>query len=400
MVDLAVSEPVLVLRYADVGAAIYASLRVVGAPRSTLAWVVQQDAVAAVGELLTAALPDPAPAELLPTAIERALSTGSFATPAAEQRLAELLGEQLVSPAAWELIASHAGSSGAALFVTPTARLARVPWTVLAMPGGRRLIEMIDVLMAAPPTIANSPRTPTRWQALRGRAPLLVLDPRVPGQRPDSAFGSVLGRPDPEGVLTRHFAALISRGAVLPETDSAVTLFRRADADRAWLATQLARRPSRLMYVGHATAAEGDAGQAALHLAEAHPLSAGELMTARLTMPPRVALLACASGGDYRFDEATGLVAAFLLGGAVLVTATLWSLPTTAGYRRFCGGGESADPMAEAVIAVDTAHQAKDAGRALNAWQRGQLSRWCAGDLDASPLYWAALITFAVDGTR
>ena len=36
-------------------------------------------------------------------------------------------------------------------------------------------------------------------------------------------------------------------------------------------------------------------------------------MSARLPFPPRVALLACASGGDYQFDEATGLVAAMIL---------------------------------------------------------------------------------------
>ena len=130
-------------------------------------------------------------------------------------------------------------------------------------------------------------------------------------------------------------------------------------------------------------------------------LSAAELMASALPMPARVALLACASGGDYRFDEATGLVAAAVLGGAVLVTATLWSLPTTAGYRRFCDAtAQSADPMADVVVAVDTAHEAQDAGRAVNAWQRGQLSRWCAGDLTASPLYWAALATFTVDGAR
>ncbi|MDY6995576.1 MAG: CHAT domain-containing protein [Actinomycetota bacterium] len=401
MVDMAVTEPVLLLRYADVGAAIYASLRVVGQPQSTLTWVVDHHALAGGDELLTAALPDPAPGEQLSEAIERALSTGAFASPAAEQRLAELLGQQLLCPAAWQLVDEYSASCGATLFITPTARLARVPWTLLATPSGERLIERIDVLMAAPPSIANSPRRPACWEALGGRAPLVVLDPRVPGQRPDSALGSVLGRPDAGGSLARHFTELMGRREVLPEADAAVELFRRTDADRGWLAAHLARRPSRLLFVGHASAAEGDAGQAALHLAEAHPLSAADLMAARLSMPPRVALLACSSGGDYRFDEATGLVAAFLLGGAVLVTATLWSLPTTNGYRRFCGRlDDSADPMAEAVIAVDTAHQADDAGRALSVWQREQLSRWCAGDLNASPLYWAALATFTVDGAR
>ena len=121
-------------------------------------------------------------------------------------------------------------------------------------------------------------------------------------------------------------------------------------------------------------------------------------------MPPRVALLACASGGDYQFDEATGLVAAMILGGAELVTATLWSLPTTAAYRQFAsasaGPVDLADPMAELVSAVDRAHEAVDARCAVNGWQRQQMRRWRDGDTAASPLYWAALVTFAVDGAR
>jgi hypothetical protein len=114
--------------------------------------------------------------------------------------------------------------------------------------------------------------------------------------------------------------------------------------------------------------------------------------------------LACASGGDYRFDEATGLVAAMVLGGAQLVTATLWSLPTSAGYRRFAtrlpAAGPDHDPMADVVVAVDQAHEERDAGRAVNRWQRSQMRRWRDGDASASPLYWAALATFAVDGAR
>lgn len=125
-------------------------------------------------------------------------------------------------------------------------------------------------------------------------------------------------------------------------------------------------------------------------------------MALRLPMPPRVALLACGSGGDYQFDEATGLVAAMILGGAQLVTATLWSLPTTAAYRQFGrAAAESADPMAELVAAVDTAHDtASDAGCAVNRWQREQMRRWRQGAVTASPMYWAALASFAVDGAR
>jgi hypothetical protein len=125
-------------------------------------------------------------------------------------------------------------------------------------------------------------------------------------------------------------------------------------------------------------------------------------MSSMLPYPPRVALLACASGGDYRFDEATGLVAAMILCGAQLVTATLWSLPTSAGYRQFVPNSleASVDPMADAIIAVDRAHEESDAGSAVNRWQREQMRRWRDGDTTASPLYWAALVTFAVDGAR
>jgi hypothetical protein len=312
---------------------------------------------------------------------------------------------QLLAPAAWQLLMDCVASPRAALFVSPSARLARVPWGLVAMPGpdGFRLMELADVLMAAPSNIVHSTRTRVGWDDRRDGPPLLILDPRVPGQRPDSALGSVLGRPSPETFLAQHFTELMRRAAVLPEVSSAVELFRRTDADRWWLAHQLDRQPRRLLYVGHATAADGDVGhadRAALHLADERPLAASDLMTAKLPMPPRIAMIACASGGDYQFDEATGLVAAMILGGAQLVTATLWSLPTAAGYRQFAPAAGDHDPMAEAIIGVDRAHEESDAGRAVNQWQREQMRRWRDGDTSASPLYWAALATFAVDGAR
>jgi len=266
-----------------------------------------------------------------------------------------------------------------------------------------RVMELVDVLMATPPNIVHSSRTPARWDDRRDGPPLLILDPRVPGQRPDSPLGSVLGRPSEETALARHFAEVLMCRTVLPGVTTSVELFRRTDAGRTWLAELLAHEPSRLLYVGHATAADGDVGhadRAALHLADDRPLSAADLMSLKLPMPPRVAMLACASGGDYQFDEATGLVAAMILGGAQLVTATLWSLPTAAGYRQFASGADDVDPMANAIIAVDRAHETTDAGCAVNTWQREQMRRWRDGDLTASPLYWAALVSFAVDGAR
>ncbi|TVY01769.1 CHAT domain-containing protein [Mycolicibacterium porcinum] len=402
MDDMAMSDT-LVLRFADVGIATYVSLRVVGDPERSVTWVIEEPHMQAVEAVLNPALPDPIGTETSADAIERALTTGAFATAAAELDLARLLGSHLIGIDGWQLLADCVAVVRPVLFVTPSPRLGRVPWGQLAMPGPDtfRLMELVDVLMAVPPNIVHAPRSPARWQDRLGGPPMLVLDPRIPGQRPDSALGSVLGRPSPQTPLSEHFGDLVA-GPVLPKVDEAVELFRRTDTDRRWLADACAQDPSRLFYVGHASAADGAAGhadRAAVHLAEDRPLTAGELIAAQLPMPPRVALLACASGGDYRFDEAAGLVAAMILGGAQLVTATLWSLPTTAGFRQF-GGAPSADPMADTIVGVDMAHRDDDAGLAVNRWQRATMRRWRDGDTTASPLYWAAMATFTVDGAR
>ncbi|WP_416276473.1 CHAT domain-containing protein [Mycolicibacterium sp. J2] len=435
MGHLAVTEPLtLVLRYADVGVATYASLRIVGQPERTVTWVVAERILVAALDELAAALPDPRPDETPLEGLARALSDGAFTAPSTELSLAYRLGVLLIAEPAWQLLTECVTSPRAVLFVAPSARLGRVPWSLLAKPEsfptaddvlagrvgavtaelteGYRLMELVDVLMAVPTNIAASRRVtaPTA-----GGDPLLILDPRVPGQRPDSTLGSVLGRPAPDTLLARHYAGVLERQPVLPRVDTAVELFRRTDADRSWLAGMLAQRPGRLMFVGHASVADGDLGnadRAALHLAcrasmpglaepigDHRPLTAADLMAADLVIPCRVALLACASGGDYRFDEATGLVAAMVLGGAQIVTATLWSLPTTAGYQRFADPADLADPMGEVIAAVDTAHQEEsvaEAARAVNRWQREQMRRWRDGDTSASPVYWAALATFTL----
>ncbi|OBI85557.1 CHAT domain-containing protein [Mycobacterium sp. 1245805.9] len=444
-------RPTLVLRFADVGIVTYGSLRIVGQPAKTVNSVIEDPILLAALQELAGALPEPNGTESRRDAIERALTTGPFAAPDTELTLAYILGVLLIGAPGWQLLTECVATPRAVLFVSPSARLARVPWGLLAVPksgpskeelvrarqdaitssgrvaaqipwqlddigartDGHRLMELVDVLMAVPPNIVHSPRAPAGWEARRDGPPVLVLDPRVPGQRPDSDLGSVLGRPAAETQLAQHFAGLMRRRPVLPEVDDAVELFRRQDADRVWLAKQLARSPSRLVYVGHASSAHGQADRAALHLActaevpgdaepigDHRPLTASDLMSMQLPLPPRVALLACGSGGDYQFDEATGLVAAMVLGGAELVSATLWSLPTSAAYRRFAGADAAADPMADVVVAVDDAHEGADAGCAVNRWQRAQMRRWRDGEITASPLYWAAMVSFAVDGAR
>ena len=56
--------------------------------------------------------------------------------------------------------------------------------------------------------------------------------------------------------------------------------------------------------------------------------------------------------------------------------------------------------MADLVVAVDDAHDQDDGGFAVNRWQRDRMQQWRSGDATAHPLYWAALVTFAVDGAR
>ncbi|MDX3128322.1 hypothetical protein PV367_00510 [Streptomyces europaeiscabiei] len=135
------------------------------------------------------------------------------------------------------------------------------------------------------------------------------------------------------------------------------------------------------------------------------PLSAKDLLLGTLPLradgvpgaqlwpaPPRVALIACESGGDLRFAESFGLATAVIHNGAQLVTATRWVLPTSFAFHRPAGLPQSVRPLTEAVVAVDAAHEDHDPVRRLRAWQRQQLDRWRAdGRIEHSPLLWAAL---------
>lgn len=438
------AEPAtLVLKYADVGVATYASLRVIGDRSRTVTWVVEEPFLVAARAMMNTALPIPSGGETTAEALSRALTTGPFADPDTELRASYQLGLLLLSHEAWALLESCVAEPRPVLHITPTARLATIPFAMMALPtafptaeemvaakqgavstsgevegrlpwepdelddftDGYRLMELADVVLSPPVSIvASASRTRPR-RGRHGHPPTLVLDPKVPGQRPDSPLGSVLGRPTPESAVSKHFGA--------------VDAFRRSDTDRVWLSRMLQQGPSRLMFVGHASAAPGGAGyaeRAAIHLScdesvggraevvgSHRPFTAADLMAepARWPMPPRVALVACESGGDYRFDEAHGMVAAIVLAGAELVTATLWSLPTTAGFRRFAEAGkvpDGFDPMAELIIAVDTAHESADAALMLGRWQRAQMRRWRAGDRRAHPVYWGALVTFVSSG--
>lgn len=344
--------------------------------------------------------------------MRRAFESGAMADHGRELALARTLAEVLWPDGLTEQIRQVADAMGRPLIrIQPSPRVAQVPWELLAVGADERLLDLADVATIVPVSLRRAPTS----VAAPSDAVVLVLDPQVPGFRPDSALGSVLGAADPALV------AMVERlpGAV----PSAEKAFRRTDLDRAWLGSVLREGARRLLYVGHVTSAPVRSGQsedAQLHLCcgpdtfgfadvvRTHrPLSAKDLLLGTLTgrpdgvpgariwpAPPRVALIACESGGDLRFTESFGLASAMIHNGAELVTAARWTLPTTHAFHRLAGVADTVRPLSELIVAVDAAHEDDDPVRHLGAWQRERLDRWrTGGRIEHSPLLWAALST-------
>ncbi|MGP4114833.1 CHAT domain-containing protein [Streptomyces sp. 4N509B] len=414
------AQPTALLRFADAGH-LFATWRWTDDLASPGAAVTEPGVVADAVAELAAALPSPEN----PVA---ALTGGAFASYDAELALGRHLTRALLPPGlAMQLDELHGRGVRPRLRIQPSPSVAQVPWELLATdPEDIRLVEIADLSVLAPASVVHAAgRTPSDWHADRALPVVAVLDPRVPGFRADSRLGSVLGRMTPEAPLARRVAeharlrrlrptldAETSDGsdAETPDgSDAALAAFRRTDLDRDWLAAALDAGASRLLYVGHVTAAAPESGEsehAQLHLAcpaeaagfapplRAHrPLSAKDLLlgtpgpAGRWRFPSRVALVACESGGELRFGEALGLATAMVHGGAELVTATRWPLPTDHAFP-------TGRPLQDAICAIDAAHDADDPVAALCAWQRGRLAAWREHrTVDHSPVLWSAFAT-------
>ena len=109
-------------------------------------------------------------------------------------------------------------------------------------------------------------------------------------------------------------------------------------------------------------------------------------------MPPRVTLVACASGVDLTAPEPFGIATAMLAAGARHVTATLWTLPTD-GTLGLYGHPAGFSWLAQE---LELLQSADDPVVALNRWQRHQLERWRLGAPGAqSPLLWGGVVCYA-----
>ena len=400
------------LRYADAGHT-YLSWRTTEDLDTVHVHPVDAVLVATAREVLADASPTPREGESVADAVRRSLGDDAFGGFAGEQRLARVLALNLL-PA--DLVArlrdAAAGGQRPLLRVQPSPSLAAVPWGLLALPdrrpdrvlepgeegtcfdGDDRVLDVADVSLLAP---AGIPRRPPRGA---GAPPVYLLDPRIPGQSAFGELGSVLGKQDPASPLIRHLDARLAAGPVRPPAARGLDLVRRTDTDRRLLARLLAEPCSRLVFVGHVSRVRDEHGaQTALHLScpaglpgtaepiGAHrPFTAADLALSEVdSMPARVALIGCASASDFGLPEPFGVLLAAVAAGARLVAATVWALPTSAAVP-------GADPMAELVIAVDTALDGDDPVTELCAWQRTRLARWRERQEPArSPVFWAAL---------
>ncbi|MFD8492604.1 hypothetical protein [Amycolatopsis sp. NPDC059657] len=395
-----------VLRYADAGHT-YLSWRSSADPDTVHTHPIDARLVGTAREFLADASPTPHEGESVADAVGRAFAAFSRA---GEQRLARSLALNLL-PA--DLVTRLRAAAGRRplLRVQPSPSLAAVPWGLLALPdrrpdrvlspgeewscfdGDERVLDVADVSLLAPAGIA-------RVSSAAEGPPVYLLDPRIPGQSAFGELGSVLGKQEESSALIRHLDARLAEGPVRPAAARGLELVRRADTDRRLLSSLLKEPCSRLVFAGHVSVVSGEHGaQTALHLScpaespgtaapiGAHrPFTAADLALSEVdTMPPRVALIGCASASDFGLAEPFGMLLAAVAAGANVVAATVWALPTSAAVP-------SGDPMAELIIAADTALAGEDPVGSLCAWQRDRLAAWRAGGgPEVSPVFWAGL---------
>lgn len=321
----------------------------------------------------------------LPNAGARSTRALGFDGPLTDQQPeAELMRElgRALLPGALrrQLIAAHADRGLISFRVAPSPDAARIPWGLLFVDDSTRLLEVADVSWIGPLTPRDlEPRPMDEAQQAR---PLYVIDP-APGPGKTGVFAA-------EG--HERWRQLLGQRPGEAVINSAIT--------RRNLADLLATPRSRLVLVGHCHS--GDmAGDTGFQLSNGQFLTASDLVFpdtdgagadkgSRWRMPPRAAIVACASGTDLSDHEPFGLPTAMLSSGARTVLATLWPLPTDHAFRT----RELGPIFTSLGAAIDDCLQDADPVAAINTWQRRRLAAWNAeGGLANSPLTWASVAT-------
>ena len=140
---------------------------------------------------LDSALLMPRPDEGSRDLVRRVLTQEAFSAPEREFALAQKLASVLLPGRLAAAIMDAAESGRLLVKVTPSPSAAAVPWEILALPDGRRLINIADVTYDVPATVkAKRARSPLPWADVREGPVLYVLDPALP---PNAGFGQVIG---------------------------------------------------------------------------------------------------------------------------------------------------------------------------------------------------------------
>ena len=314
-------------------------------------------------------------ARALPQGPQRLGFDGDLADPGRESDLMRALAAALIpDELRRQLVACANDGVPLHIRIAPTPRAAAVPWGLLFVDAERRLLDIADISWIAPLLPRDLVGHRPDAAAVGDHAALHIIDPL-------QGIGQIM-RPADRAALGVRASGVVVTGT-------------RFSADD--LSSALCRGVSRLILVGH-TLGAGVAATTGLVLSDLKhgvpdALTAEELMAdpERWPMPPRVAVLACASGSDMTDHEPFGLATALLHNGAGTVQAALWTLPTDEAFRRQGALDRVLLPMA---LAFDDAQLADDPVAALCAWQRTQLDRWRkTPTLATSPLSWGAAMT-------
>lgn len=378
---------------------------------------------------LNEALINPQEGETGQDAVARAFTTGPLRSPDTEKEWSQRLTE-LAFPLRLARKIQRRTNAGQhiTLRVLPSPRLASVPWELMVMPDGRRLIEHVTIRLDAPAVVnSGRGRMPEPWDTARHREPLRLFEP-VTGRRTGVEADVVIGNLASGKIQDSVYEPV---HPVVSRIDLSKLLHGRPSAELAE-EFPLKAPPSRLVYYGHAGSDPEAPGSAMIMLSDPaqiygkadpgqdphRPFSALDLLLGTIDvspqhrdkdltyphpeaveghhiwpMPPRVALIACESGADHRAMETFGLVMAMLNAGAELVTSTRWTLPTDNAFSQHLQDAHQA-VTTELALTVDEAHDQNDPVTHLRQWQLGKLTTWqTKGHLADTPLVWAALTT-------
>ena len=362
--------------------------------------------------------------------VKRAIR-GPLGTLGGERSFTTELSEIILDDTVVSQIVARATRGEVTIEYTPSPAISRVPLDLLPIGSGdRRLMEIAEFVCVPPVSlVAGRARQPDPRIRFAPDSVLYIVDPEVP-----NAAGLRQVLPQPAAGDYTNADCWAERIAATKHATMNSGVRKRITRWR--LHQDLITWPSRLMYVGHVSSTLQQPGSASLHLscewhewglaagiARAHrPLSALDLLYGTVQyphagpsgrmppvrfrnlaghelwpMPPRVAMIACEGGVDYRSDDIFGLVTASMNSGAELVTTTRWTLPSDDAVQQFGYGddcGALPGPTTELGLAVDEAHQSSDPVAWMNNWQRAKLECWReTGHRSSrhSPLVWASI---------